>query len=91
MALYPALEVRALPGGHLCSGWEAEQMSGTQICFLAEDEGQKPVLSQKLFCFCRLHALLSRLVSERPWIEEVYIQIVVMILEVILSANQFYK
>ena len=45
-------------------------MSGAQICFLAEDEGPKLDLSQKLCCFCSLCALLSRLVIEGPRIQD---------------------
>ena len=39
-------------------------MSGAQICFLAEDEGPKQDLSQRLCCFCSQQALLHTLVSE---------------------------
>ena len=39
-------------------------MSGAQICFLAEDDGLKWGLSQKLCCFCSLQAFLYRLDSE---------------------------
>jgi hypothetical protein len=45
---------------------EGAQRSGTQICLLAEDEGPKWGLSQKLCCFCSLRAHLCRLVSEGP-------------------------
>jgi hypothetical protein len=44
-------------------------MSEAQIYFLAEDEGLKQGLSQKLCCFCILQALLSRLVSKAPGIQ----------------------
>jgi hypothetical protein len=55
--------VRLLSAGHLSSDGKGAQMSGAQICFLAEDEGLKWGLSQKLCCFCSPHALLHRLGS----------------------------
>jgi hypothetical protein len=70
MAFSHALAVRALPGGHLSSGGIGEQMSGAQFCFLAEDEGQNPVLSRS-YVASALCALPCRLVSEGPWIQDV--------------------
>jgi hypothetical protein len=45
---------------------EGAQSSGIQTCLLAEDEGQKQDLSQKMCCFCSLCANLHRQVSEGP-------------------------
>ena len=67
MALLPALVVRALPGGHLSPGGEGVWMSGSQICFLAKDEGLKRGLFQKLCCFCSQR----RLVFEGPGIQDI--------------------
>jgi hypothetical protein len=62
--------VSVLSAGHLSSDREEVQMSGAQICFLAEDEGPKWGLSQNLCCFCSPQALLCRLVSEWPRIQD---------------------
>jgi len=70
VALSPAPVVRALHGRHLSSGGKSVQMSGAQFCFLAEDSGTKGALSQKLCCFCSKCALLPRLVSQRPGIQD---------------------
>jgi hypothetical protein len=56
--------VRVLSAGKLSSCREGAQISGIQTCLLAEDEGLKQGLSQKMCCFCSLHAHLHRLVSE---------------------------
>jgi hypothetical protein len=45
-------------------------VSGVQISFLAEDKGPRWGLSQELCCFCSLRALLCRLVSEGPGIQD---------------------
>jgi hypothetical protein len=63
MALLPAPEIRALPGGYLSFGGGSVQMFGAQFFFLAEDAGPKGALSQKLYCFCSLRPLLNRLDS----------------------------
>ena len=66
--------VRALSAGKLPSLREGTQISGIWTLLLAEDEGPKQGLSQKLcqlslsqgLCsFCSLHSHLRRLVSER--------------------------
>ena len=56
--------VRVLSAGKLSSCREGAQISGIQTCLLAEDEGLKQGLSQKICCFCSLHAHLHRLVSK---------------------------
>jgi hypothetical protein len=56
--------VRVLSACKLSSCREGAQRSGVQTCLLAEDEGPKQGLSQKMCCFCSLHAHLHRLVSE---------------------------
>ena len=45
-------------------------MSGAQLCLLAEDEGLKVALSQKLCYFCSPGALLHILVYEEPRIQD---------------------
>ena len=59
--------VRALSAGKLSSYREGAQISGIQTCLLAEDEGLKQGLSQKLCSFCSQHSHLHSLVSERSW------------------------
>ena len=56
--------VRVLSAGKRSSFREGVQISGVQTCLLAEDECLKQGLSQKMCCFCSLHAHLHRLVSE---------------------------
>ena len=65
--------VRALSAGEFSSCREGAHVSGVQTCPLAEDEGLKQGLSQKMchFClplklcsFCSLHSYLCRLASE---------------------------
>ena len=58
--------VRVISAGKLSSYREGAQRSGVQTCLLAEDEGLKQGLSQKMCCLCSLHAHLHRLVSEGP-------------------------
>ena len=58
--------VRALSAGKVSSCREGAQRSGVQTCLLAEDEGLKQGLSQKMCCLCSLHAHLHRLVSKGP-------------------------
>jgi hypothetical protein len=70
MVLSPGPLNRALPGGHLSSGRESAQRTGSQLCPLAEDEGLKGMLSQKLCRFCCPHALLQRLISMGPRIQD---------------------
>ena len=65
--------VRALSAGKLSSYREGVQISGVQTSLLAEDEGQKQDLSQKLCCFGRCaHSHLCRLlfsgVPEPRWL-----------------------
>ena len=62
--------VRVLSAGKLFSCREGAQRSGAQLCLWAKDEGPKGALFQKLCYFCSLHALLCRLVSEGPGIED---------------------
>ena len=62
--------VRVLSAGKLFSCREGTQRSGAQLCLWAKDEGPKGSLSQKLCCFCSLPALLCRLVSAGPRIED---------------------
>ena len=57
--------VRALSAGKLSSYREGAQISGIWTSLLAEDEGPKQGLSQKLCSFCSWHSHLHRLVSER--------------------------
>ena len=73
--------VRALSAGKLSSCREGAQISGIQTCLLAEDEGPKRGLSQKLYClrlsqklysFCSCHSHLHRLVSESFWTRDGY-------------------
>jgi hypothetical protein len=52
--------VRALSAGKLSSCREGAQISGVQTCLLAEDEGPKQGLSQKLCSFCSPHSHLHR-------------------------------
>ena len=58
--------VRVLSSGKLFSCREGAQRSGVQTCLLAEDEGLKQGLSEKMCCLCSLHTHLHRLVSEGP-------------------------
>ena len=58
--------VRVLSSGNLSSCREGAQRSGVQTCLLAEDEGPKQGLSQKMGFLCSLCAHLHRLVSEGP-------------------------
>ena len=48
--------------GMLYSYRESAQISGIQTCLLAEDEGQKQDLSQKLCCFDLSQKLLASVV-----------------------------
>ena len=56
--------VRALSAGKISSCREEAQLSGVQTYLLAEDEGLKQGLSQKICCLYNLQAHLHRLVSE---------------------------
>ena len=56
---------RVLSAGKLSSCREGAQISGVWTCLLAENEGLKQGLSQKLCSFCSPHSHLHRLVSER--------------------------
>jgi hypothetical protein len=58
--------VRVLSSDKLSSCREGAQRSGVQIFLLAEDEGLKQGLSQKMCCLCSLCAHLPKLVSEGP-------------------------
>ena len=58
--------VRVLSAGKLSSCREGTQKSGVQTCLLAEDEGPKQGLFQKMCCLCSPHSHLRRLVSEGP-------------------------
>jgi hypothetical protein len=57
--------VRVLSAGKLSSCREGAQISGIRTCLLAEDEGLKQGLSQKLCSFCSRHSHLHSIVSER--------------------------
>jgi hypothetical protein len=57
--------VRVLSEGKLSSWWEGSQVTGLWTCLLAEDEGLKQGLSQKLCSFCSCQSHLHRLVSDR--------------------------
>jgi hypothetical protein len=61
--------VRILSLVKLSSCREGSQRSEAQICLLAEDEGQKQGLSQKICCFSSQQTLQCRLVSEGPGIQ----------------------
>ena len=67
MGFSPTPMVRAFHGSQHSSGGESAQRSGSQICFLAKNEGPKGTLSQKL---CHLRDFLCRLVSFRPKIQD---------------------
>ena len=54
--------VRAIPAGKLSSYREVAQISGVRISLLAEDEGPKQELSQKLCCFGLSLKLLASVV-----------------------------
>ena len=54
--------VRTLSAGKLSSYREGAQISGIQTSLMAEDEGTKQDLSQKLCCFGLLQKLLASLV-----------------------------
>ena len=54
--------VRALSAGKLSSYKEREQISGIRTSLLAEDEGPKQDLSQKLCCFGLSQKLLISVV-----------------------------
>ena len=56
--------VRILSADKLPSCREGAQISGIQTCLLAEDEGPKLGLSQKICFLCSLDSHLHRLVSE---------------------------
>jgi hypothetical protein len=56
--------VRALFAGKLFSCREGAQIYGVWTCLLAEDEGLKQGLTQKLCGFCSPNSHLCRLVSE---------------------------
>jgi hypothetical protein len=56
--------VRALSAGKLSSYREGAQIPGVWTSLLAEDEGLKQDLLQKLCCFCSPHSHLHRLDSE---------------------------
>jgi hypothetical protein len=62
--------VRVLSAGKLSSCREGAQISGIWTYLLAEDEGLKQGLSQKLCSFCSRHSHLHSLVSERSWIRD---------------------
>jgi hypothetical protein len=62
LSLVPVVWV--LSAGKLSSCREGAQRSGAQLCLLAEDEGPKGTLSQKLCWFFYPWALLCRLASE---------------------------
>ena len=71
-----SLSVRVLIAGKLSSCREDAQISVIETCLLAEDDGLKQGLSQKLcwFClsqrlcsFCIQHSHLHRVVSEISW------------------------
>ena len=55
------LSLSGQEAGKLSSYREGALRSGAQLCLLAEDEGPKGTLSQKLCHFCHLRALLHRL------------------------------
>ena len=57
--------IRILSAGMLSSCREGAQIAGFWTCLLAEDEGSKQGLSQKLCSFCSRHSPLHSLVSER--------------------------
>ena len=63
--------VRALSAGKLSSYREGAHISGSQTSLLAEDEGPKQDLSQKLCCFCSPHSHLCRLLSAESWNQDV--------------------
>jgi hypothetical protein len=67
LALSWVLVVWVLSAGKLSSCREGAQISVVRPCLLAEDEGPKQGLSQKLCSFCSRHCHLHRLVSERSW------------------------
>ena len=56
--------IRVLSAGKLSSCREGAQISGIRTCLLAEGEGSKQGLFQKLCRFCSPHSHLCRLVSE---------------------------
>ena len=56
--------VSVFSAGKLSSCREGAQISGIQTCLLAENEGLKQGLSQKMYCLCSLQAHLHRLISE---------------------------
>ena len=64
LALSSFSVVIVLSAGKLSSCREGAQRSGVQTCLLAEDEGPKQGLSQKMFCLCSLHAHVHRLVRD---------------------------
>jgi hypothetical protein len=57
---------RVLSAGKLSSCREGAQISGIWTCLLAEDEGPKQGLSQRICCLCSLHSHLCILDSEGP-------------------------
>ena len=59
--------VRALSASKLSSYREGVQIPGVQTSLLAEDEGPKEGLSQKLCSFCCQHCHLHSLVPEKFW------------------------
>ena len=56
--------IRVLSAGKLSSCREGAQIYGIRTCLLAEDEGPKQGLSQKLCHFCIQHSYLHRLISD---------------------------
>jgi hypothetical protein len=64
IALSRVSVVRVLSAGKLYSCREGTQISAIWTCFLAEHEGLKQGLSQKLCSFCIPHSYLCRLFSE---------------------------
>jgi hypothetical protein len=58
--------VRVFSARNLSSCGESAQRSGFQTCLLAEDEGPKQGLSQKMCFLCSLCIHLHRLVSKGP-------------------------
>jgi hypothetical protein len=62
--------VRVLSAGKLSSCREGALIPAVQTCLLAEEEGPKQGLSQKMCCLCSLHAHLHRLVSKGHWTQD---------------------
>jgi hypothetical protein len=62
--------VRVVSAGKLSSCGEHTQSFGDLLWLLAEDKGPKGTLTQKLCLFCHPCALLCRLVSDGPRIQD---------------------